>query len=81
MENKSTVGVYIPEGFSDGLIEGQRPTVQVYEVSTSEASVMIRMTADSAVTRLSGTAALIRETSEPDVDRMLIRKMCSSNPQ
>ncbi len=70
VENKSTVGVYIPEGFSDGLIEGQQPTVQIYEVSTSEASVMIRMTADSAVTRLSGTAALIRETSEPDVDRM-----------
>lgn len=72
VENKSTVGVYIPEGFSDGLIEGQRPTVQIYEVSTSEASVMIRMTADSAVTRLSGTAALIRETSEPDIDRMLM---------
>lgn len=33
---------------------------------------MIRMTADSAVTRLSGTAALIRETSEPAVDRMLM---------
>ncbi|MGV2685606.1 ABC transporter permease, partial [Clostridium perfringens] len=72
VENKSMVGVYIPEGFSDGLIEGQWPTVQVYEASTSEASVMIRMTADSAVTRLSGTAALIRETSEPAVDRMLM---------
>ncbi|KOP66229.1 ABC transporter [Bacillus sp. FJAT-18019] len=72
VENKSMVGVYIPEDFSDGLIEGQWPTVQVYEASTSEASVMIRMTADSAVTRLSGTAALIRETSEPAVDRMLM---------
>ena len=42
---------------------------------------MIRMTADSAVTRLSGTAALIRETSEPDVDRMLMPQDVPANPQ
>ncbi|MEX3620145.1 ABC transporter permease [Paenibacillus glucanolyticus] len=71
IENKSTVGVYIPEGFSDALLEGQWSTVKVYEISTSEASVMIRMTADSAATRLSGTAALIRETSGPSVNPMM----------
>ncbi|MGG3284327.1 ABC transporter permease [Paenibacillus solani] len=72
IENKSTIGVYIPEGFSNGLIEGLGPTVKIYEISTSEASVMIRMTADSTVTRLGGTAALIRETAEADEDPMLL---------
>lgn len=72
IENKSTIGVYIPEGFSDELIKGQGPTVKIYEISTSEASVMIRMTADSTVTRLGGTAALISETAGADEDPMLL---------
>lgn len=70
LQNKSTVGVYVPRSFSDGIMEGGSPSVKVYEVSTSEASVMIRMTADSTVKRLNGSASAIREMSDSGEGRM-----------
>lgn len=64
LHNTSTVGIWIPSGFSQGLIEGGVPGVKLYELTASEGAASVRLTVESAIQRLDGTGSIIRTAGE-----------------
>lgn len=64
LHNTSTVGIRIPSGLSQGLIEGEVPGVKLYELTASEGAASVRLTVESAIKRLHGTGSIIRTAGE-----------------
>ncbi|TXK85775.1 ABC transporter permease [Paenibacillus sp. N3.4] len=58
IKQKSSVAFLIPEGFSEQLLRGSSAEVTLYQLSTNEASIILKMNLDSIVSRLQQTITL-----------------------
>ncbi|OAB37716.1 ABC transporter [Paenibacillus macquariensis subsp. defensor] len=65
IDKKGTVGILIPSGFSEQLLQGNVQEIRMYELMTNEATYMIKISLNSLVGRLERTAGMIR-TVAPD---------------
>ena len=65
IDKKGTVGILIPSGFSEQLLQGNVQEIRMYELMTNEATYMIKISLNSLVGRLERTAGMIRAVA-PD---------------
>lgn len=56
---KGSVGVMIPPGFTEGVLTGNTPILQTYEMKMSEATVTIKININNLVAGMSSTAARV----------------------
>ncbi|MCY9658278.1 ABC transporter permease [Paenibacillus chondroitinus] len=78
---KQSVGgaFVIPEGFSETLLKGSAPQVEMYQLSVSEATVTLKITLDSTLSGYQGTVdALLKQglqekSLQDAVDKTLIQ--------
>ncbi|WP_342480728.1 ABC transporter permease [Paenibacillus sp. FSL L8-0340] len=56
-------GLWIPEGFTSGILQGKAPQLTVYELRTTEDSILIKMKTDAIAVEMLSTAATVRKAS------------------
>ncbi|AIQ20863.1 ABC transporter [Paenibacillus sp. FSL H7-0357] len=56
-------GLWIPEGFTSGILQGKAPQLTVYELKTTEDSMLIKMKTDAIAVEMLSTAATVRKAS------------------
>lgn len=64
IQQKGKIGIVIPENFSEQLLDGNKPQVQMVELTSSEASFMVKMTVNGTIGRMEDTAAVIRNSGD-----------------
>lgn len=60
---KGSVGVMIPSGFTEGVLTGNTPILQTYEMKMSEAAVTIKININNLVAGMSSTAARVNASA------------------
>lgn len=60
---KGSVGVMIPSGFTEGVLTGNTPILQTYEMKMSEATVTIKININNLVAGMSSTAARVNASA------------------
>ncbi|MDQ0089342.1 ABC-2 type transport system permease protein [Paenibacillus anaericanus] len=60
---KGSVGVMIPSGFTEGVLTGNTPILQTYEMKMSEAMVTIKININNLVAGMSSTAARVNASA------------------
>ncbi|UNK18036.1 ABC transporter permease [Paenibacillus sp. N3/727] len=68
IRQKGKIGIMIPENFSEALLAGDTPTVELYELSSSEASFMVNTTVNGAIGRMGDAATIIRNDADKNQD-------------
>ncbi|GGI43127.1 multidrug ABC transporter ATP-binding protein [Paenibacillus marchantiophytorum] len=66
VKQKASGAFVIPDNFSETLMQGLSPQVDMYQLNLSEASITLKMTLDSVLTRYQSTAAL---TNKPNLSK------------
>ncbi|UKS30099.1 ABC transporter permease [Paenibacillus sp. HWE-109] len=66
VKQKASGAFVIPDNFSETLMQGLPPQVDMYQLNLSEASITLKMTLDSVLTRYQSTAAL---TNMPNLSK------------
>ncbi|WP_379147267.1 ABC transporter permease [Paenibacillus sp. sgz500992] len=56
-------GLWIPEGFTSGILQGKAAQLTVYELKTTEDSMLIKMKTDAIAVEMLSTAATVRKAS------------------
>lgn len=68
IQQKEKIGIVIPEHYSDSLIEGDTPQVQMYELTSSEASFTVKMMVNGTIGRMGDAAAVVRDQGDKQQD-------------
>lgn len=56
IRQEGTAGLWIPPGYSAALLEGEQPPLRIYELRTSEASILVKMNAAAIAANMAGPA-------------------------
>ncbi len=64
IDQNGEAGILIPANFTPALLAGQEPQISVYELKTTEASVMVKLKTSAIADEMRNTAALIGATNE-----------------
>ena len=64
IDQNGEAGILIPANFTPALLAGQEPQISVYELKTTEASVMVKLKISAIADEMRNTAALIGDTNE-----------------
>ncbi|MFC7679269.1 ABC transporter permease [Paenibacillus sp. GCM10028914] len=72
IRQKGKIGITIPENFSDTLLAGGTPKVQVYELSSSEASFTVNIAVNGTIGRMGDAAAIIRNSDDKSQDQLAV---------
>ncbi|HEY2492018.1 MAG TPA: ABC transporter permease [Paenibacillus sp.] len=59
MQQKATLGLLIPSGFSDDLIQGNAKQVNMFQLSANEATYTVKSIINAMMTQLAETATII----------------------
>lgn len=70
IRQKGKIGITIPENFSNALLAGDTPKVELYELSSSEASYTINMAVEGTVGRIGDAAAVVNASGGTIEDQM-----------
>ncbi|MRN54322.1 ABC transporter permease [Paenibacillus monticola] len=61
-------GVMIPAGYTSELLAGKQPQISIYELKTSETSIMVKMKTNAIADEMLSTATLIRSADGGSID-------------
>ena len=64
IDQNGEAGIMIPANFTSALLAGQEPQISVYELKTTETSVMVKLKTSAIADEMRNTAALIGATNE-----------------
>lgn len=68
MQQKGTLGLLIPAGFSADLLQGSAPQVSMFQLSANEATYTVKSRIDAMMRRLAETAMVIANHSSSSGD-------------
>lgn len=72
IEDQGAAGVIFPAGYTEGVMSGHVPKLQIYELKVSEASYTLRLVLDNLTQGLVSSGALIRNVSDDKADHSTI---------
>lgn len=58
-------GLWIPENYTADILQGSPPQITVYELKTSEDSILIKMKAEAVAAQMLSTAATVKAAASP----------------
>lgn len=66
IRQEGTAGLWIPPGYSAALLEGEQPQLRIYELRTSEASILVKMNAAAIAANMAGPAQAVTASGAGD---------------
>lgn len=69
IDQNGEAGISIPADFTSALLAGEEPQISIYELKTTETSIMVKLKTSAIADEMRDTAALIGADSEGTADR------------